>query len=373
MYKEWQQFLQQRYAGAHVADLVWCSAILLLTLLLHRPVAKLLTAIFIFLTSRSAKEAQRRRNRKMLFRPLAALLSTTGIFYAYTMVDQALGRVRLFKIQSGKTLRYLKLSVLIEHILLFCAIIFLTWLLSRLVDFFYHRRLEAALTDGRRNKVQLFSLLRDVVKILVAVICFFWMLGAVFEVNVPALITGLGIGGVALALAAKESIENLFASFTILADKPLVGGDVIRLGTLEGTVERVGFRSSRLRHADGSLIVIPNKKIVDGILENLTQRAGKVYTISIFLKKEMPAGQLAHLRESVNRLLHETENVQPPISVKLESPNENAWQLIASYNLPFPAPDGLAADEFKETMKLKMYRLAEEAAVQDPEAGTAEA
>lgn len=359
MFKDWGQFLRQPFAYGRVEDYVWCAGILLATLLLRKPVSRLLVFLFLWIGG-FRKDKHAVRDCKQLYKPVVALLSITGIFYAFTSVDRALSKVRLFKVQTGKTLRYLKLSVLLEHIILLFAIIALTWLIIRLADFFYRRQLNKALNHGRRNKVQLYSLTRDVIRIFIWVIAFFWILGTVFEVNVPALITGLGIGGVALALAAKESVENLFASFTILADKPLAGGDVIRLGTLEGTVESVGFRSTRLRHADGSLIIVPNKKIVDGFLENLTQRASKAYTIILFLKKGMPAARLEALRKSVDDLLQETKNIQKPVMVRVESPNENAWQLVASYNLPFPAPAGLAPEDFKETMKLKIYGLVQE-------------
>lgn len=357
MFKDWEKILRQPFFGGRVEDFVWCGAILLGTLLLRKPLSRLLVAVFLLFSRSKKKEPHWVTDRKLLYRPMVALFTITGIFYAFTMVDRPLSMIRLFKVQTGRTLRYLKLSVLLEHIIAFFAIIFLTWLVSRLVDFFYRQRLQRALLEGRRNKVQLFSLLRDVIKVFAWVICFFWLLGTVFQVNVPALITGLGIGGVALALAAKESVENLFASFTILADKPLAGGDVVRLGTLEGTVESVGFRSTRLRHADGSLIVVPNKKIVDGFLENLTQRACKAYTITLFIKKGMPAGRLEALRESIDKMLHETAGLQTPITVRMDSPNENAWQLIATYNLPFPAPSGLAPEDFKEALKLKIYGL----------------
>lgn len=360
MFKDWEKFLRQPFAYGRVEDYVWCGAILLATLLLRKPLARVLTLLFLWIGGFKKKDKHAARDRKMLYKPLVGLMSITGIFYAFTMVDRALSKVRLFKVQTGKSLRFLKLSVLLEHVILLFAIIFLGWMINRLVDFFYRRQLNKAITDGRRNKLQLYSLTRDVIRILVGVICFFWALGSVFQVNVPALITGLGIGGVALALAAKESVENLFASFTILADKPLAGGDVIRLGTLEGTVENVGFRSTRLRAADGSLIVVPNKKIVDGFLENLTQRACKAYTVSLIFKKGLSAGKLEALRVAADQLLNETEYIQKPIMVRIDALNENAWQLNASYNLPFPTPAELSPDNMRESIKLKIYGLVQQ-------------
>jgi MscS family membrane protein len=100
----------------------------------------------------------------------------------------------------------------------------------------------------------------------------FVMLGRVFQVDVVALITGLGLGGLALALAARETLENLFASFTIFLDLPFVVGDSIQVGGISGDIEKIGFRSTRLRGADGNLIMIPNRLLTSQSLENMIER-----------------------------------------------------------------------------------------------------
>jgi MscS family membrane protein len=91
-------------------------------------------------------------------------------------------------------------------------------------------------------------------------------------VDVVALITGLGLGGLALALAARETLENLFASFTIFLDLPFVVGDSIQVGQMTGDIEKIGFRSTKLRGLDGNLIVIPNRLLTSQSLENLSER-----------------------------------------------------------------------------------------------------
>ena len=98
--------------------------------------------------------------------------------------------------------------------------------------------------------------------------CTCWFLGVliilsnIFDVNVAALAAGLGVGGVAVALASKESLENLLGSFTIFFDKPFTVGDTVTLGGVTGTVEKVGFRSTRIRTFDKSIVTVPNKNII---------------------------------------------------------------------------------------------------------------
>ncbi|MFO7997986.1 MAG: mechanosensitive ion channel family protein [Bacteroidales bacterium] len=98
------------------------------------------------------------------------------------------------------------------------------------------------------------------------------MLGWVFGINVGTLVAGVGLGGLAVALAAKESLENLFGSLTIFLDKPFVVGDLVKVSGITGVVEKVGFRSTRMRTLDKSYVTLPNKKMIDSELDNLSLR-----------------------------------------------------------------------------------------------------
>jgi len=104
-----------------------------------------------------------------------------------------------------------------------------------------------------------------------------WVLGGVAVANelgypVGSIITGLGIGGIAIALAAQKTVENLFGSLSILVDQPFRVGDTVRVDGVEGAVETVGLRSTRIRTSDRSLVVIPNGKLADMRIESLSAR-----------------------------------------------------------------------------------------------------
>ena len=124
----------------------------------------------------------------------------------------------------------------------------------------------------QKSKQQFIPFLNDLSLVFIIAGSGFVLLGRVFEVDVVALITGLGLGGLALALAARETLENLFASFTIFLDLPFVVGDSIQVGSITGDIEKIGFRSTRLRGNDGNLIVIPNRLLTSQSLENLSER-----------------------------------------------------------------------------------------------------
>ena len=95
-----------------------------------------------------------------------------------------------------------------------------------------------------------------------------------YELGFPAysVLAGLGVGGLAVALAARDSVANLLGSMLIMIEKPFRVGHVVRVSGSEGTVEDVGFRSTWIRTPDNSLISIPNNAVVNATVENLSLR-----------------------------------------------------------------------------------------------------
>jgi MscS family membrane protein len=93
-----------------------------------------------------------------------------------------------------------------------------------------------------------------------------------FNMDVGNLLTGLSIVGAAIALSLRESLENLIASFVIFFDKPFTTGDVVKVQSITGNVERIGLRSTRIRTEQKTYVTVPNKQMVDSILDNLSLR-----------------------------------------------------------------------------------------------------
>lgn len=127
-----------------------------------------------------------------------------------------------------------------------------------------------------------------------------WVLGTVTVANqlgfpVGSVITGLGIGGIAIALAAQKTVENLFGSVSILVDQPFRVGDTIRVDGVEGAVETVGLRSTRLRTADRSLVVLPNGKLADMRIESMSARDRTRFSTKLRVGNGAAPEQLAGL------------------------------------------------------------------------------
>lgn len=155
---------------------------------------------------------------------------------------------------------------------------------------------------------QLAPLLTKTVKLLVVVLGVLMILQNT-GVNVVSLIAGLGLGGLALALAAQDTAANLFGSVTIVADRPFQVGDFIRVSGSEGVVEDLGFRSTRIRTGGKSMVTIPNSTMAKEKIENLGRR--KVRQISHVLGLEYGAksSQLAQVIEQIRYLLSRHEQV----------------------------------------------------------------
>lgn len=111
-------------------------------------------------------------------------------------------------------------------------------------------------------------------------------------VNVTHLLAGLGIGGIAMALAAQKTLENLFGGLSVVLDQPLRPGDSCRIGSVKGVVEEIGLRSTRVRTAEQTLISLPNATVASTEIENLSARTGQRYQMVLPMRPDAPADAL---------------------------------------------------------------------------------
>lgn len=112
------------------------------------------------------------------------------------------------------------------------------------------------------------------------------------DVNITAAIASLSIGGLAVGLAAQDTLGNLFGAVAVFVDKPFRVGDQIKLDGAEGTVEAVGLRSTRVRSPDGHLVAVPNKTMGNSIITNLSRRPSIKTATNLSLAHELPAEKI---------------------------------------------------------------------------------
>ncbi len=124
-----------------------------------------------------------------------------------------------------------------------------------------------------------------------------------FDVNITALIAGVSIGGLAIALAAQDTVKNFIGSAMIFIDKPFQIGDYIQQGTIEGTVEEVGFRTTRIRNIDKSLISVPNGHVADATITNLGLRPARRMQLNIGVMYSTPPEQIEMFTHGLRQLI----------------------------------------------------------------------
>jgi MscS family membrane protein len=132
-----------------------------------------------------------------------------------------------------------------------------------------------------------------------------------FGVNVGSLIAGLGIGGLAFALAAKDMLANLFGSIMIFLDKPFQIGDRVTVEGVDGMVEEVGFRSTRIRTLENSLVSVPNSKVADSAINNFGLRKYRRYRTILSVTYATTTAQIEAFTEGIKALI-----LQNPITRK---------------------------------------------------------
>lgn len=163
---------------------------------------------------------------------------------------------------------------------------------------------------------QLAPFLRKLLRASLLIVGVLFVANAVFERDIGAWLAGLGIAGIAISLAAQDSLKNLLGSVTLLLDRPFQLGDRIQVGTFEGIVEEVGFRSTKLRTNAGTVITIPNSKIVNDPVENLTRRVAIRREVNLTLPNKLPIAKVREAIQVISDALKESEvaeSVRPTI------------------------------------------------------------
>ena len=196
-----------------------------------------------------------------------------------------------------------KSKVIIQALAIMIIVISFIWLLLRLVDFVALVLRRKARRDGGPRDNQMIVFIRDFLKAIIGIIGILLILDAAFKVNVTSILASLGLAGAAVALAAKESIENLIASFVIFFDKPFTAGDVLKVNNISGTVERIGLRSTRIRTDQKTYVTVPNKQMVDSIVDNLSLRTQRKGELRLELSLSTPADGLDKLIEGLKKIL----------------------------------------------------------------------
>ncbi|HVS17230.1 MAG TPA: mechanosensitive ion channel family protein [Planctomycetota bacterium] len=176
------------------------------------------------------------------------------------------------------------------------------WATYRLVDVFsWYLERKASLTENRFDDM-LVPLVRRTLKVAVVIVGVVFVASRI-TTDLWGVFAGLSIGSLALGFAAKDSVENLFGTFTVLLDNPFKLGDFVKVGNYIGTVEQVGFRSTRVRTIEDTLVTMPNSRFIASDIENYSQRRRRRVSASLSVTYDTPAETIEAFCEGIRELI----------------------------------------------------------------------
>ena len=261
----------QEYLGLQLWQLVGIGILVLLTFLAH--------FLFTFLVDKGLIYLMRRLGYGYIGENYLLPIAKICSFYLIVILLSLLIRVLQLPVEI-----YAWIVPIIETLKPFL----ITVIFYKIVDVVaaYFAKL-ASKTESTLDD-QLVPLIRKTLKAFVIIVGTLFILRDGLDLDIIPFLTGLSIGGLAIALAAQDTIKNFFGSVMIFIDKPFQVGDWITSGEIDGTVEEVGFRSSRVRTPRNSVMYVPNGKIADAVIDNHGLRQYRRYTTNLTLTYDTP-------------------------------------------------------------------------------------
>ncbi len=318
--------LTYRILDNSLQSLLIFLAVIFIAILFKRYVSKLLGSVIHRLLNRFSANSSTSEFHSLLLQPLQFLVVLLIVFAGL----QTLNYPGLWKLNVWGH----DLHDLLNKLMLCFLLISFTWVFLRIVDFISYILKERATRTESRFDNQLIPFIKDLLKVFLLINAAFILLGGIFHFDVTSLLAGIGIGGLAIAFAAQESIKDLFGSFTIFLDKPFTVGDVVRIGDVTGTVERVSIRSTRIRTNDKTLVTMPNKKMVDLNVENLSLATLRHVNFTIRLTYETPPATLRDIISELKEYFNQPALFQNEHFVIFDEYGESAIIIRVEYFTP---------------------------------------
>lgn len=292
-------FLNQVYFDNTVRQYLVVAAIIIVAFLAKRYIAHYLAGVIYNMINTRWKTVDKDSFKRLVARPL-------GLFLVVLVTVVALDKLtfpneldfRIYHISFHDLLQIIGTSAIIITFFLF---------LVKCLDFVGLLIKDRFADNEDRAKSQVIFFFKDLFKVLLGLVCILLVLKYAFNYDVKGFITGLSIVGAAIALALKENLENLIASFVIFFDKPFTTGDIVKVNNISGTVEKIGLRSTRIRSDEKTYITVPNKQMADSILDNLTERLQRRYILKLEINTNTPYQKVQELINGLKQIVKKEE------------------------------------------------------------------
>jgi len=233
---------------------------------------------------------------------------------------------------------------------------------AALISFLVERHTRIQMEKDPSQPVNL-GLIRMISKFVMWVLLGLLILDNIPGVEVTSLITGLGIGGIAVALAVQNILSDLFASLSITLDKPFVIGDNIRIGDMAGTVENIGLESTRLRSLDGEQLVFSNNDLLNSRIQNFKRMQQRRVVFTIGVHAATPYEKL----EAIPKMIREIINAQDLVTFERAH-----FSTFGDFTLQFEVvytvdvPDLKTSKDIQQSINLKLYKKFSEEGIELP-------
>lgn len=326
-------FLQQTFFGNTVQVYLIVAGIILFAFLVKRYLSRYIAGLLFRLVKRLAAGLDKAPFINLVVQPLE-----TFLLILVTMV--ALEKLTYPSILKFDIYR-IPFHSIIESLSLIILLVAFIWLLLRIIDFIAMILEQKANLTPEQTDNQLIVFFKDFFKVVLVLVGILLILKFAFHLQVGSLVTGLSIATAAIALATRESLENLIASFIIFFDKPFTVGDQVKVQQVTGTVEKIGLRSTRLRTTEKTWVTVPNKQMVDSILDNQTLRTHRRGLLNLELRPQTSYDEVNQFLLAVEQLLKRRNKQVETFTVFLTDVNKDAFVVQVEFFVP-----GLTAEEF---------------------------
>lgn len=295
-------FLDRIIWNNTVESYLWTIGVVLFVLILNKFISKYLAVLICKLFKHWMKKYDQQKFTDLIIHPLGTFLVITVCIVAFYKLN--------YPAELNYTVYKYSLRQIVLSVAIAIQILTFFWLLLRIVDFI------ATILEIKANETpsqgdnQLIVFFRDFIKVILGIVGVIVVLNQAFNYNVSTLLTGLSIVGAAIALALRESLENLIASFVIFFDKPFFIGDTVKVHNISGVVERIGLRSTRIRSEQKTYLTVPNKQMVDSILDNISQRTQQRNELLLQISLDTPSQKIQEVMEELRKFLSNIKEVE---------------------------------------------------------------
>lgn len=213
----------------------------------------------------------------------------------------------------------------------------------------------AAKTESKLDDMMV-PILRKSLRVTVVILTMVQIAQILSDKPITSIIAGLGIGGLAIALAAQDSIKNFFGSIILFSDKPFEIGDRIVIDGHDGPVEEVGLRSTKIRTLNGHLVTIPNGELANKIIQNIGKRPHIRRLFNVTITYDTPPEKIDRALEILKEILDNHEGMREDFPARVYFSDFNADSLNIMVIYWYHPPDYWAYMEFTEKFNKELFR-----------------